>query len=295
MTDPLKIIRRTVWIGFWANAALMALKIFVGYRWHSDALVADGFHSMSDFATDVVVLLLAGMAYKHADADHPYGHGKYETVASLGIALVLGLVGVGIAWAGGEAIIRAVGGEELPAPGMPALAVALISIAVKEALYRYTAAEGRRIDSSSLIANAWHHRSDAISSIATVVGVGAAIFLGEKWRILDPVASCLIAVFIVVSAFRLARPSFGELLETSLSRDKLDAIEAAVKSVDGVRAFHRLRARRNGHTYIVDLHIKVDPDISVTKGHDIATAVERAISSTLGGDTISSVHVEPYN
>lgn len=294
MANALRLIRRTVWVGFWFNAALMILKIVVGYGWHSDALVADGFHSLSDFVTDVAVLLLAGLAYRCADDEHPYGYGKYETVASLGIAVVLGVVGIGIAYAGITSIIAATRGVELPRPGMPALIVAFVSIGSKEWLFRYTVAIGKRIDSSSLIANAWHHRSDAISSIATVAGVGAAMFLGDKWRILDPVASCLIAVFIIISAIKLARPSFLELLEVSVDNDVLASIERAVSSTEGVKKFHHLRTRRNGHTYVVDLHIKVDPDITVTQGHDIATAVEQAIRAAIGNDTICSVHVEPY-
>ncbi|WP_289769699.1 cation diffusion facilitator family transporter [uncultured Duncaniella sp.] len=288
------IIRHVTLVGFWVNAVLMVIKIAIGHYGHSDALVADGVHSLSDFATDLIVLAFVGIAYKGADSRHPYGHGKFETFASLLISVTLLLVAIGLGWAGVRAIISSLNGNPLPRPDIWTIAVAIIAILSKEWLYRYTIATGRRIDSSSLIANAWHHRSDAISSIATLIGVSSGYFLGEEWRIADPIVSIIIAFFIAWSAIGIGRPSVDELLERSLPNEKINEIEQAVASVDGVKAYHRLRTRRNGHSYLAELHIKVDPDITVTQGHDIATAVEYALRELLGQDSIITVHVEPY-
>lgn len=289
-----KTIRHVTLVGFWVNAVLMVLKIVFGIVGHSDALVADGIHSLSDFATDAIVLVFVGIAYKHADSDHPYGHGKFETFASLLIALVLLCVAIGIGVAGVRTISSALRGETLIRPDILTLLVAIASIGSKEFLYRYTIIAGRRIGSSSLIANAWHHRSDAISSIATLIGVSAAYFLGEHWRILDPIASIVIAVFIAVSAVQIALPSVNELLERSLPPKQVQKAAAIIMNVAGVKAYHRLRTRRNGHSVIIETHIKVDPEINVAEGHRIASEVERALRKGFGNDIITYVHVEPY-
>lgn len=292
--NDVRRIRHVTLVGFWINAVLMVLKILFGIIGHSDALVADGVHSLSDFATDVIVLVFVGIAYRSADSGHPYGHGKFETFASLLIALVLLGVAVGIGINGVNTITASLRGEILPRPDIYTIIVALASILSKEFLYRYTIRTARRIRSSSLIANAWHHRSDAISSIATLVGVSAAYFLGEHWRILDPIASILIAVFIAVSAIQIALPSVNELLERSLPTELVSKAGRTIASVAGVRDYHRLRTRRNGHSLIIDTHIKVDPEINVAAGHRIATDVEKALRSTFGPDIITNIHVEPY-
>lgn len=292
--NNVRLIRRVTWLGFWVNAVLMVLKILFGIIGHSDALVADGVHSLSDFATDLIVLIFVSIAYRHADSHHPYGHGKFETFASLLIALALLIVAVGIGIAGVESISASLRGEILPRPGVYTIIVALASIASKEFLYRYTVAAGRRINSSSLIANAWHHRSDAISSIATLIGVSAAYFLGDHWRIVDPIASVIIAVFIAISAVKIALPSVNELLERSLPPEIVDKAGQIIMSVDGVRRYHRLRTRRNGHSMIIDTHIKVDPDINVAEGHRIASSVEQSLRDHFGSDIITNIHVEPF-
>lgn len=294
LDSDLRTIRHVTWVGFWVNAALMVLKIVIGLWGKSDALVADGIHSMSDFATDLIVLVFVGIAYKQANSRYPYGHGKFETFASLLIAVILLGVAIGIAWAGVENVMAALNGEVLDRPDIWTLIVAIIAIGGKEWLFRYTYAVGKRIDSSSLMANAWHHRSDAISSIATLVGVGISYFMAPQWRILDPLASVLIALFIAISAVKIAMPSINELLERSLPADQVKEIEDVIRTTQGVRFFHHLRTRRNGHSYIVDVHIKVDPDITVTQGHDIATHLEHRLRQLLGPDTLTSIHVEPY-
>lgn len=292
-SDLVHIVRRVTWVGFFVNAILMVLKIVFGFVGHSDALVADGVHSLSDFATDILVIVMIGIAYRTADNEHPYGHGKYETLATLIIGAALGIVAVGIGVAGAESIVRVVNGQVLQEPAMVTLWIAILSIVSKEWLFRYTYRQGNKLQSASLVANAWHHRSDAVSSLATVVGIGASIFLGARWRVLDPVASIVIAIFIFVSAWKICRPALRELLEESLPLEEVETIENILASTPGVIDFHRLRTRRNGHSSIIDVHIKVDGNITVSQGHAIATDVEKRLREQLGDDIISYIHVEP--
>lgn len=294
MKSAVSVIRHVTWVGFWINALLMLIKIAIGHYGHSDALVADGVHSMSDFATDLIVLIFVGIAYKQADDAHPYGHGKFETLATLIIGLILFGVAVGIGHAGVKSALSALAGDELPRPDVWTIVVAVVSIAAKEMLFRYTAAAGRKVDSSALVANAWHHRSDAISSLATLLGVTLAFSLGEQWRVLDPIASVLIAFFIAWSAIGIARPAINELLEISLPQKQVDSIGEIIASTPGVITYHHLRTRRNGHAFVIDAHIKVDSDISVIKGHEIATEVERRLALKFGSDVVTYIHVEPY-
>lgn len=288
-----KIIRHVTLVGFWINAALVAMKLSIGYWGHSDALVADGYHSLSDFVTDFIVLYFAGVAYKKADSDHPYGHGKYETLASVIIGLILLLVAAFICVSGLGTIAKVVEGEILPRPDAWAIVVAALSIVAKEACYRYTFKVGKEINSSSLKANAWHHRSDALTSIATVIGVSLAYFLGEQWRVLDPIVSVLISVFIAISAIQIIRPSFRELLEGALPEEQTEIIRDEIAHVDGVERVHNLRSRRNGHSYIVDVNIHVNPYLTVRDAHVIASNVERRLKTKFGHDMIIYVHVEP--
>lgn len=290
----LSLIRRVTWVGFYVNAMLMVLKIVVGLYGHSDALVADGVHSMSDFATDLIVLIFVGIAYRGADSEHPYGHGKFETFASMIIGAILIAVGVGIGVSGFKTAKRCLEGGIIARPDTLTLVVAMVSIMSKELLYRYTMVTARKVDSAALRANAWHHRSDAISSIATLFGVGAAYFLGDKWIILDPIAAILIAVFIIVSAIHICRPAIDELLDKSLSPSQTKSVEEAIMGVDGVRKFHRLRTHRNGHIIIIDVHIKVDSHITVEQGHFIATNVENKLKAEFGSRLIANIHVEPF-
>jgi len=292
--DEVKIIRHVTLAGLWINAALTIVKIVTGIYGHSDALVADGVHSVSDLATDLVVLFFVGIAYKSADEGHPYGHGKFETFATLLIAIMLFCAAIGIGVSGVRSAVGTINGKILHRPDFITLAVAALSIISKELLFRYTMRKAHKTGSSSLTANAWHHRSDAFSSIATLAGVSAAFFLGDRWLILDPLTSVLISFFIAWSAIKVGLPSINELLEKSLPEKEVRSIESAIKSVGGVKAVHRLRSRRNGHSYVVDTHIKVDPDITVTQGHAIATAVENELKKLLGNDVVSYVHVEPY-
>lgn len=291
----LSIIRKVTLVGFWINALLVVLKLFFGYWGHSDALVADGYHSLSDFITDFIVLIFVGMAYKRADRDHPYGHGKYETIASVMIGFILFIVALMIGWEGIMSIYRSLNGEILPRPDILTLVIAAVSIAAKEFCFRYTMVYGKRLDSSALKANAWHHRSDAMSSVATLIGISFAYFLGEHWRILDPIAAVVVAFFISISAIQIAKPSLNELLEVSLPKQQIKEIGKIINGIPGVKKFHNLRSRKNGHFYIVDLNIHVDPDITVRAAHEIASDVERSLKKHFGDDMIIYVHIEPDN
>ncbi len=295
MNDTVRTIRKVTIVGIWINAVLVALKLIFGYWGHSDALVADGYHSMSDFITDFIVIAFVAASYKKADSGHPYGHGKYETIATVLIGLILLGVGAFIGYDGISTLAKALRGETLPRPEVLTLYIAIASIALKEFCFRYTLRYGRRLNSSALIANAWHHRSDAISSVATLVGVSFAIFMGAKWRIMDPIASIIIAVMICISAVKIAMPSLAELLETSLPDEVIKKMRDCIKEVPGVMKVHNLRARKNGHSSIIDVNIHVDPDITVREGHKIATAVEHKLIKEFGKDLIIYVHTEPQN
>ena len=286
-------LRHVTLVGFWINAALVVLKLFFGYWGHSDALVADGYHSLSDFLTDFMVLYFVGVSFRKADKDHPYGHGKFETVGSLLISVVLILVALGIGVAAIETIMNAFNGKEIPRPDVWTIVIAAVSIVSKEYCYRYTMRYARRYDSPSLKANAWHHRTDAISSIATLIGVSLSYALGDNWRILDPITSIIIAVFIGVSAVSIARPSLSELLEASLPQAELVKIRQIIRSVPGVKRVHNLRARQNGRSIIVDVNIHVDPDITIREGHAIAEDAEKCLRKAFDSNMIIYMHVEP--
>ncbi len=287
------VIKKVTLVGFWINAVLVAVKLFFGYWGHSDALVADGYHSFSDFITDFIVLFFVGIAYKKADTQHPYGHGKYETIASVLIGAILMLVSIFICVEGITSIIKAIKGEILQRPDIWTMIVAIISILTKEFCYRYTIRAGQKIDSSALIANAWHHRSDAISSIATLIGISLSFFLGEQWRVLDPIASVIISVFIGISAVQIALPSINELLEISLPENQIKLILDIIRNVPGVKHAHNLKSRKNGHSYIIDVNIHVDPDITVRLAHEIANDVEQELYKSFKQDMIIYVHIEP--
>ena len=256
-------------------------------------MVADGVHSLSDLLTDAIVLIFTHISSKGKDRDHSFGHGKFETMATLIISVILIVVGAKLMEGGIRSIIDAANGKDLPKPGYIALIAAIVSIILKELLYQWTAKVGRNTNSPAVTANAWHHRSDALSSVGSLIGIGGAIILGQKWTILDPVASCGISIAIIVVAVKMAIPSLNELLEASLPEAIENEIIATASSVKGVKDIHNLKTRRNGISAIIDAHIVVDPTISVTEAHDIATEVEDALSRKFGNETQVSIHIEP--
>ena len=257
-------IYRVTWIGFAVNLVLSAGKLAAGIWGHSAAMVADAIHSVSDFATDLVVLLFVRVSAKPRDDDHDYGHGKYETLATLIIGVALAGVGIKLLWSGGTAIRDFTRGLLPTQPGVVALWAAVVSIVAKEALYRYTARVGRRVNSPSVVANAWHHRSDALSSVGTLVGIGCAYFLGGGWRLADPAAAIVVALLILRVAWQLMKMGMDELLEKSLPREQEEHILSLIAADPAVASPHNLRTRRIGQNIAVEVHIRVDGAMTAT-------------------------------
>lgn len=282
-------------VGSVVNAALTAFKIVAGVIGHSAAMVADGVHSLSDLLSDVVVLVFVRISGKGRDKNHDYGHGKFETFATLIISLMLLVVGANLMSSGIASSKKILGGESVEAPGMIALWAALLSIVSKEILYRYTALQGRKLDSPMMVANAWHHRSDALSSVGSLLGIGGAILLGDKFVILDPLAGCVISIFIIVMAVRMSIPAIKELLDVSLPDEMEDEIERTAKGVPGVVDLHELKTRREGPGIVLEGHLVLHSDISLEQAHSISKQVERALRDRFGDSTQISLHLEPEN
>lgn len=288
-----KEIYRVTLVGFVVNLILSAAKLAAGILGRSGAMVADAIHSFSDMATDIAVIVFARISSKPKDDGHDYGHGKYETLATIIISLALAAVGIGILSSSIGSIRTILEGGTLPRPGAVALVAAVVSIVAKEILYRYTVRVGRRIDSPSVIANAWHHRSDALSSLGTLAGIGCAYFLGEKWRIADPIAALLVAVFIFKIALDLIRTGLGELLEKSLPADVEQEILSIVTANPEVREPHNLRTRRIGASIAIEVHVRVDGAMSVAHSHALTVDIEHRLRARFGAGTMIAIHVEP--
>jgi cation diffusion facilitator family transporter len=284
---------RVTWIGFFANLVLTICKLMAGILGQSAAMIADGIHSVSDFVTDIVVVGSLTYASKPRDGNHKYGHGKVETLATAFVGGVLFVVGLGIFWSGLTNILGHYGSRIIERPGMIALYAALLSILVKELLFRYTLVVGRRINSQVVMANAWHHRSDSYSSLATVAGIGGAIFLGEKWVILDPLAAMLVSFFILKIAYVITKEALLELIETSLPKHKEKKIISTAMEVAGVHNPHDLKTRKIGNSIAIDLHIEVQRQLNVEQAHDITVQLEQRLRDTFGEDTHISIHTEP--
>ena len=288
-----KRIMKVTLAGLVVNVILSAGKIAAGVFGRSAAMVADGVHSLSDLLSDIVVLVFVRVSSRGRDKDHEFGHGKFETLATLIVSLILIVVAAQMMVSGLKSIMEVLHGGTIPRPGYVALAAAAVSILAKEVLYRYTIHVGKAVDSPAVVANAWHHRSDAFSSIGSLVGIAGAIFLGDRWVILDPLVCCCISIAILVVAVKMARPSLKELMDASLPEDVEKEIVALAMSVDGVRNVHELKTRRNGISIIIEAHMVVDPNITVEKAHDIVTAVEDVLRRRYGDGTQISIHIEP--
>jgi cation diffusion facilitator family transporter len=288
-----KEIYKVTLVGGAVNVVLLVFKFVAGILGHSAAMVADAVHSLSDFVTDVIVLVFVRISSKPKDKSHDYGHGKYETLAMTIIGLALLAAAIGIIYGGAVKIADWLGGQQLEAPGMLALWAALLSIVLKEAVYRYSMVKARQLNSQAVEANAWHHRSDALSSVGTAIGIGGAIFLGQRWTVLDPVASVIVGAFIVKVAVELLRRGIGDLLEQSLPDEIESEILQLAATVEGIAEPHDLRTRRIGNHYAIELHILVDGDIPLRVAHDRASEVEELLKSHYGEDTHVVVHVEP--
>ena len=288
-----KSIFRVTWIGSIVNFLLLVLKFISGIVGHSSAMVADAVHSLSDFITDIIVIVFVKISGKPEDEDHKYGHGKYETLATALIGIALFAVGIGLLVNGATKVSEVINGAVLPAPSMIALVVAAVSIIAKEILYRYTVYIGQNLNSQAVIANAWHHRSDALSSIGTLVGIGGAIFLGERWRILDPIAAIVVSAFIIKVAIDLIKPCIDELLERSLPAETEKQILGIITSFPEVSSPHHLRTRRIGNHIAIEVHLRMDGQTTLENAHAIATAVEKRLKEEFGPDTHIGIHMEP--
>ena len=288
-----KEIYKVTLVGSAGNVALLTFKFIAGVLGHSSAMIADAVHSLSDFITDLIVLAFVHVSAKPQDKGHDYGHGKYETFATFFIGLALLAAATGIIVSGVAKLVDWAGGKELAAPGWLALAAAIISVIVKEILYRYTVIRGKHLDSQALVANAWHHRSDALSSIGTMVGIGGAILLGNRWTVLDPLASVLVGCMLVKVSIDLLRTSVGELTESSLSSDIEKEIEDIIRSFPDVSEPHNLRTRRIGNRFAIEAHVRMDGDTSLTAAHDRASAIEQRLRERFGPQTHITIHMEP--
>ena len=280
-------------VGGAVNVVLLLFKFVAGIMGHSAAMIADAVHSLSDFVTDIIVLVFVRISGKPTDKSHEYGHGKYETLATTLIGLALLIVAVGIVYSALTKIIAWAQGGTLEAPGMLALWAALLSIILKEAVFHYSMVQARKLKSQAVEANAWHHRSDALSSIGTAIGIGGAIFLGERWTVLDPMAGIIVGLFIIKVAIDLLRNGIGDLMEHSLPDEVESEILQLAGSIPGVTEPHDLHTRRIGNHYAIELHILMDDDISLREAHNKSEEVENILREHYGKETHISVHVEP--
>ena len=275
------------------NMVLFLFKLVAGFVGRSGAMIADAVHSASDFVTDVVVLAFVRISAKPRDDDHKWGHGKYETLASLLIGVALFAVGVDILMDSADKIKAVANGEVLPRPGAIALIAAAVSVVVKEALYQWTLRKGKKLDSPSVVANAWHHRSDALSSVGALAGIGLAYFLGEEWRIADPIAAIVVAALIIKVAIDLCRTALAELLEKSLPREVEEEILSIISATPNVHKPHNLRTRRIGSNIAIEVHVRVDGAMTVYDSHEISKDIERALRTRFGEQTAVAIHIEP--
>ena len=286
-------IYKVTLVGGLVNVLLLLFKFVAGIVGHSAAMVADAVHSLSDFVTDVIVLVFVHISSKPQDKSHEYGHGKYETLAMTLIGVALFIVAVGILYSGATKIYAWSNGEQLEAPGRLALWAALLSVLLKEGVYQYSMMKARQLKSQVVAANAWHHRSDALSSIGTAAGIGGAIFLGQRWTVLDPIASVVVGAFIVKVAVELLRNGVSDLMEHSLPEEVENEMLRIVGELPGVTYPHDLHTRRIGNHYAIELHILMDGDITLREAHNKASEVEDLLRARYGKETHVAVHVEP--
>ena len=292
MTREHEIYKVTL-LGSVGNILLVVFKFVAGIVGNSSAMIADAVHSLSDFITDVIVVIFVNISSKPKDSSHDYGHGKFETIASFFVGLALMIAALGILYSGGEKLLSWYQGQELEAPQMIALWAALVSIAVKELLYQYTVRKGRQLSSQVVIANAWHHRSDALSSIGAAIGIGGAIVLGNRWTVLDPVASIVVGFMLAKVAVSLLRTNIDELTECSLPEDMEREIEEIIESFPDVSEPHNLRTRRIGNGIAIEAHVRMDGNTPLIVAHDCATAIERKLKIRFGDKTHVTIHMEP--
>lgn len=293
MMNREKEIYKVTLAGSAGNAALCAFKFVAGIVGCSLAMIADAVHSLSDFVTDVLVIVFVHISAKPQDQTHDYGHGKFETIASFLIALALVAAATCIVVSGVLKLLSWLNGAQLESPGWIAFWAALLSIVVKELLYRYTVWKGRALDSQVMIANAWHHRSDALSSIGAAIGIGLAIWLGQRWAVCDPLASIVVGLMLVRVAYTLLKTSIDELTECSLPKETEDEIMQIIQSFSDVQQPHNLRTRRIGSRIAIEAHVRMDGQLPLDTVHARATTIERKLKERFGANTHVTLHMEP--
>lgn len=291
--DRQKETYRVTIAGSIINILLLAFKFAAGILGHSAAMIADAIHSLTDFVTDAIVLVFVRLGSKPTDHDHDYGHGKYETLASAIIGVSLLVVGMMICYSGVTKTYHAMCGEPLQQPGFIALAAAVASVVLKEWAYRFTVRVGRRCHSEAVVANAWHHRSDALSSVGTTVGIGGAIILGEKWAVLDPLTAIVVSFFIMKAAWSVLSKAVGELTDGSLPNETEDEIEKIVSEDKDVSVVHNLCTRRIGNRIAIEMHVRMPGETSLYEAHRHATEIENRLKQRFGTATHISIHLEP--
>lgn len=287
VNERTEVSKRVTLVGALANTLLSLLKVVFGFVAQSHALIVDGIHSLSDLLSDAMVWFASHHAQHGPDEKHPYGHGRFETIATLGLGILLILVAIGIVW---DSAVRLFSPEKLLHPGALALVVALFSVLIKEGLYHYTMLAGRKIGSKMIQANAWHHRSDAISSIVVVVGVAGTI-AGLPY--LDTVAAVVVGVMIAMVGWELGWPALEELMDAGLEQERLQKVKEIIHSVDGVDSIHLLRSRSIGGEISLDVHVLVAPWMSVTEGHMISQTVMDRLRAEIAEISDVTVHVDP--
>ena len=288
-----KELYKVTLIGTAGNIALLSFKFVAGILGHSAAMIADAVHSLSDFLTDIIVLIFVNISSKPQDKSHDYGHGKFETLATFFIGMALVAAATGIIVSGAVKFADWLNGAQLEAPGKLALWAALISILVKEILYQYTVRKGRALDSQVVVANAWHHRSDALSSVGAAIGIGGAILLGDRWTVLDPLASIVVGAMLAKVAWDLLKTSMNELTESSLSEETEHEIENIITSFPDVFEPHNLRTRRIGNRIAIEAHIRMDGELPLHLVHERASDIERKLKERFGAETHVTLHTEP--
>lgn len=293
MTREKEIYKVTL-VGSAGNAALLTFKFIAGVMGNSSAMIADAVHSLSDFVTDILVLVFVSISAKPQDTSHDYGHGKFETIASFLIGLALVAAATGIVVSGALKLWAWWGGAELESPGWIALWAAVLSIVIKELLYQYTARRGRKLDSQVMIANAWHHRSDALSSVGAAAGIGLALWLGQHWAVFDPLASVVVGLMLMKVAYELLKTSINELTESSLPAETEQEIEQIILSFGDVRQPHNLRTRRIGNRIAIEAHVRMDGQLPLETVHERATTIERKLKERFGNNTHVTLHMEPF-
>ena len=286
-------IYRITLAGSIVNIVLLVFKFIAGILGHSAAMIADAIHSLSDFLTDIIVIVFVRLSSKPADHDHDYGHGKYETLATSVIGMALAVVAVMLGWDGIEKIIYVMQGNQLESPGIIARGAAILSIVLKEWIFRATRKVAKEENSKALEANAWHHRSDAMSSIGTAIGIGGAVMLGDSWAILDPIAAIVVCILIIVTAFKIIRQASGELLEESLPKEIEDKIEQIAYQDPLVSDIHKLHTRRIGNIIAIEMHLRMPSDVTLAESHIHANSIEKSLKQEFGNGTHIMLHIEP--